>query len=37
MIAAYWLIVILVGIALALVLGEVISDIIKVDKEKGPY
>lgn len=37
MIVAYWLIVILVGIALALVLGEVISGIIKVDKEKGPY
>lgn len=37
MIVAYWLVVILVGLALLLILGETLTEIWESDKMKGPY
>lgn len=37
MIVAYWLVIILVGLALLLTLGETLIGIWESDKMKGPY
>lgn len=37
MIVAYWLVLILIGFALLLTLGETLMEIWESDKMKGPY